>query len=228
MKAYSQDLRKRVVRAEDQEKPRDEVANLFHVSSSLIKRYLRQRREQGYIRLKMIPGRPPTKRALYKPRYLSPGGSPRCHLARVWWDVGRALWDQGQSINDEPCYSSFRMDAEKTFGARSMRYTQFAGLVSASWHGWWRLPSPGCCVSLPSPQISTRLCCPARGCCLATTRVHLVLGHGQVLAIPISSCTRRVWPTHLSWWDCPCCDAYRTSVQKEHDRRSFLLVRLLW
>ena len=63
MKAYSQDLRERVVRAVDQGKPRDEVANLFHVSSSTIKRYLRQRREQGHIRPKMIPGRPPTKRA---------------------------------------------------------------------------------------------------------------------------------------------------------------------
>src|SRR6266852_5118243 len=63
MKAYSQDLRERVVRAVDQGKPRDEVANLFHVSPSTIKRYLRQRRDQGHVRPKMIPGRPPTKRA---------------------------------------------------------------------------------------------------------------------------------------------------------------------
>src|SRR5947209_18613280 len=71
MKAYSQDLRERVVRAVDQGKPRDEVANLFHVSPSTIKRYLRQRRDQGHVRPKMIPGRPPTKRASLQAKLLA-------------------------------------------------------------------------------------------------------------------------------------------------------------
>jgi|SRR5947209_6822660 len=64
MKAYSQDLRERVVRAVDQGKSRNEIVSLFNVSLSTIKRYLRQRREQGHIRPKMIPGRPAIKRAV--------------------------------------------------------------------------------------------------------------------------------------------------------------------
>lgn len=63
MKAYSQDLRERVVSAVDQGKSQKEVAHLFNVSSSTIKRYLRQRREKGHCRPKKITGRPPTKRA---------------------------------------------------------------------------------------------------------------------------------------------------------------------
>src|SRR6266568_3680263 len=70
MKAYSQDLRERVVGAVDQGKSRDEIANLFAVSLSTIKRYLRQRRDQGHVRPKMIPGRPPTKRASLQAKLL--------------------------------------------------------------------------------------------------------------------------------------------------------------
>ena len=69
MKAYSQDLRERVVRAIDQGKSQHEVARFFEVSLSTIKRYLRLRREQGHLRPKKIPGRPPTK-----------GASLRAHL----------------------------------------------------------------------------------------------------------------------------------------------------
>src|SRR6266567_6237040 len=63
MKAYSQDLRQRIVRAVEQGTPRSDVASLFNVSPSTIKRYLRQKREKGDIQPKRIPGRPPTKRA---------------------------------------------------------------------------------------------------------------------------------------------------------------------
>ena len=63
MKAYSQDLRERVVHAIDQGKSQNEVSSLFEVSLSTIKRYLRQRREQGHLQPKKITGRPPTKRA---------------------------------------------------------------------------------------------------------------------------------------------------------------------
>lgn len=69
MKAYSQDLRERVVRAIDQGQSQNEVAGLFEVSLSTIKRYLRQRQEQGHLRPKKITGRPPTK-----------GGSLQAHL----------------------------------------------------------------------------------------------------------------------------------------------------
>src|SRR5260221_9490503 len=63
MKAYSQDLRQRIVRAVEQGTPRSDVASLFSVSPSTIKRYLRQKREKGDIQPKRIPGRPPIKRA---------------------------------------------------------------------------------------------------------------------------------------------------------------------
>lgn len=63
MKAYSHDLRERVVHAIDQGKSQKEVSILFEVSPSTIKRYLRQRRMQGHLRPKKITGRPPTKRA---------------------------------------------------------------------------------------------------------------------------------------------------------------------
>lgn len=62
MKAYSEDLRERVVRAVDQGKSRKEIVNLFGVSLATLKRYLKQRRETGSLKPKAIPGRPAKKR----------------------------------------------------------------------------------------------------------------------------------------------------------------------
>jgi transposase len=62
MKAYSQDLRQRVVRAVDEGCTRAEIAQLFGVSLATIKRYLKQRREKsGHLIPKAIPGRPAKK-----------------------------------------------------------------------------------------------------------------------------------------------------------------------
>jgi transposase len=63
MKAYSQDLRERVLRAVDQGYPRAAIIKLFGVSRATIKRYLKQRRQTGEVRVKAIPGRPPKKLA---------------------------------------------------------------------------------------------------------------------------------------------------------------------
>ncbi len=63
MKAYSQDLRERVLRAVDQGRPRSEIISLFGVSRATIKRYLKQRRELGTLSPKPIPGRPSRKGA---------------------------------------------------------------------------------------------------------------------------------------------------------------------
>ena len=63
MKAYSQDLRERVLRAVDQGYPRTEIVQFFGISLSTLKRYLKQQREKGHVRPKAIPGRPPKKRA---------------------------------------------------------------------------------------------------------------------------------------------------------------------
>jgi len=62
MKAYSQDVRERVLRAVDLGHPRAEIVQLFGIALSTLKRYLKLRREEGHVRPKAIPGRPPTKR----------------------------------------------------------------------------------------------------------------------------------------------------------------------
>jgi transposase len=61
MKAYSVDLRAKVLRAVDQGHPREEIVKLLGVSRATIKRYLKQRRETGEVAPKAIPGRPPKK-----------------------------------------------------------------------------------------------------------------------------------------------------------------------
>ena len=61
MKAYTQELRERIVAAVDHGVPREEVAEVFGVGLSTIKRYLQQRRETGRVAAKPIPGRPPKK-----------------------------------------------------------------------------------------------------------------------------------------------------------------------
>lgn len=60
MRAYSVDLRTRVLDAVDRGIPRTEVATTFKVSLATIKRYIKQRRDTGQI----VPKRPP-------------GGAPR-------------------------------------------------------------------------------------------------------------------------------------------------------
>ena len=61
MKAYSQDLRERVLRAVDEGYQRADIIKLLGVSRATIKRYLKQRRETGAVHVKAIPGRPPKK-----------------------------------------------------------------------------------------------------------------------------------------------------------------------
>jgi hypothetical protein len=63
MRAYSQDLRHRILHAVDQGKPRAEIIRTFEVSRATIKRYLKLRRETGEVRAKAIPGRPSKKGA---------------------------------------------------------------------------------------------------------------------------------------------------------------------
>ena len=61
MKAYSLNLREKVLRAVDQGYPRGEIVKLLGVSRATIKCYLKQRRETGDVAPKAIPGRPPKK-----------------------------------------------------------------------------------------------------------------------------------------------------------------------
>jgi transposase len=57
MKAYSLDLRERVLRAVDQGESRSEIVRMLGVSLATIKRYVKQWRETGEVRPKAIPGR---------------------------------------------------------------------------------------------------------------------------------------------------------------------------
>ncbi len=61
MNAYSKDLRLKTLAAIDRGIPRKEVAELFGVSRSTIKRWLGRRRLTGDVRIMKIPGRPSVK-----------------------------------------------------------------------------------------------------------------------------------------------------------------------
>lgn len=58
MKAYSQDLRKRVVGAVDAGKPKEAVAETFSVSVRSINRWLKLKRETEQLKPRPITGRP--------------------------------------------------------------------------------------------------------------------------------------------------------------------------
>ena len=61
MNAYSRDLRFKTLAAIDRGIPRKEVAQLFGVSRSTIKRWLKRRRQTGDVETMKIPGRPALK-----------------------------------------------------------------------------------------------------------------------------------------------------------------------
>ena len=56
MKAYSEDLRERVIRAVEAGRPRDEVVARFEVSVPTIERWLRLKRETGGLARRPVPG----------------------------------------------------------------------------------------------------------------------------------------------------------------------------
>ncbi len=63
MKAYSKDLRLKVLEAVDRGMPRRQIAEIFGVSMPTIKRWLKRRRETREVEPKPIPGPPARKRA---------------------------------------------------------------------------------------------------------------------------------------------------------------------
>ena len=71
MRAYSYDLRRRILHAVDQGKPRAEIIRTFEVSRATIKRYLKLRRETCDVKPKAIPGRPAKKGAALRAGLLS-------------------------------------------------------------------------------------------------------------------------------------------------------------
>jgi transposase len=66
MRAYSKDLRVKVLDAVDRGMPREEVARIFGISLPSIKRWLKRRRETGRVDPKPMPGPPAIKGAMLK------------------------------------------------------------------------------------------------------------------------------------------------------------------
>ena len=59
MRAYSNDLRERVLAAVDQGHPRKEVSERFQVSIATLKRWLQRREREGHYDAKFSPGATP-------------------------------------------------------------------------------------------------------------------------------------------------------------------------
>ena len=66
MRAYSEDLRVKVLDVVDRGMARKEVARIFGISLPSIKRWLRRRRETGQVGAKTPPGPPAIKGAMLK------------------------------------------------------------------------------------------------------------------------------------------------------------------
>jgi transposase len=118
MKAYSTDLRERVVRAVEEGRPREEIVHLFGVSRATIKRYAKQQRETGELAPKPIPGRPATK-----------------------GDALRAdLWNQLEAHPDETLEHQCQI-WEETHGQQVSAATMGRAITSLGWtrkkRRWW-------------------------------------------------------------------------------------------
>jgi hypothetical protein len=91
-----------------------EVVQLFDVSRASIKRYLKQRREEGHVRPKAIPGRPPAIRAQVEADVLpqlqahddASASATQCH-------VGANARRTREKLSDEPGDEKTWLDAKK-------------------------------------------------------------------------------------------------------------------
>ena len=99
MRAYSLDLRERIVRAVDQGYKRADIVKLFGVPLATVKRYLKRRRETGQVARKPIPGRPPQKSAPLR----ASGGICGRHSGNALPVVGADSWSTSQPQHHEPC-----------------------------------------------------------------------------------------------------------------------------
>lgn len=58
MRAYSENLRQRIVGAVEEGQDSEAVARVFKVSHASVKRFVKQQRERGHLRSKLPSGRP--------------------------------------------------------------------------------------------------------------------------------------------------------------------------
>ena len=98
MRAYSEDLRVRVVAAVDDGMPRAEVARLFRVAAPTIKRWLRRRRETGSLAVSPRPRLPPIKMAALRADLLP---QLEAHPDATLEEHAR-LWEQAHGMGVSP------------------------------------------------------------------------------------------------------------------------------
>ena len=130
MKAYSQDLRQRVLRAIDQGKKQAEVAEMFAISTATIKRYLKARRERGHVLPQPIPGRPSIKGAALRAGLLdqleaNPDATREQHCQ---------MWEARTGTKVSPAsISRARMALEWTRKKKSLRASEQDDAARAAW-----------------------------------------------------------------------------------------------
>jgi transposase len=135
MKAYSQDLRERVLRAADQGMAHQAIAKVLAVSLATIGRYLKQRREMGHVRPKAIPGRPSKKMAALQAGLADqlqrvPDATLGQH-AQYWkqqqgmqvsrWTVGRAIKRMGLTRKKKTLAASERNEEARRVWREQMK-----------------------------------------------------------------------------------------------------------
>jgi len=103
MNAYSEDLRRKIVEAVEQRAvSKSEVARLFGVSLSSVKRYARLAREGGPLASKKRPGSPSKiSEEVRLPLEGGPGSSPSCHAARQRRVPGAGHGGAGQRVDGQ-------------------------------------------------------------------------------------------------------------------------------
>jgi transposase len=106
MRAYSLDLRERIVRAVDEGRSQREAARVFGVGVSTVKRYLQQRARTGNLVRRPIPGAAPKigleQEALWRARRQE---TPAATLAELcaWWAA-----EQGQRLSVPTVWRTLR------------------------------------------------------------------------------------------------------------------------
>lgn len=148
MKAYSQDFCEHVLQAVDSGYPRVEIVRLFGISLSTLKRYVKQRREEGHVRPKAIPGRPPKKRTQVEvgvlPQLQAHADATLEQHCAMWeqthgervsrWTMSRAIKRLGWTRKKSRLGRRSAMQRSAPRGARtreSFRQTNWSFLMSA-------------------------------------------------------------------------------------------------
>jgi hypothetical protein len=87
---------------------------LFEISLSTIKRYVKQRRDEGHVRPKTIPGRPPKKRTQVEAGVLpqlQAHDDATLEQHCDFWEQARAR--TREPVDDEPGDQTVGLDTEK-------------------------------------------------------------------------------------------------------------------